>query len=113
MARCEIHCPGGSGGLAAGAAVAVAGGIAVAVFAIEYAVILIPGMAAVGLVTFVLYRVARRLTVAVWHGEHSPLVTSRAQALRVLEARSAPLAIEAPKRVVYRITDVRESSVER
>jgi len=95
MGRCEIHCPGGGDGAAVAVAVAAVGAaVAVAVFAVEYAVILVPGMAAAGVVTWVLYRVARRRTVAVWHGRYSPLVTSRAQALRALEGRTAPLAIE-------------------
>lgn len=82
--------------------------VAVVMFVVDYAVILIPGMAAAGVVTFVLQRFLLARTVLEWHGRYSPLVTSRAEALRALEARTAPLAIEAPKPVVYRITDLDE-----
>lgn len=114
MPRCDVHCPGGSAGMASAAIITAGAGIfAVAGFAAQYAVVLIPGMAGVGLVTFGLYRVALRLTVPLWRGERSPLAIGQAEAPRAVEARTAPLAIEAPAPVVYRITDVQQRSARR
>lgn len=111
---CHEHCPGGTAGAASAAVIAVVVAVfAVAEFAVRYALILAAGLVAVGVVTFGLYRVALRLTVACWRPESSPLAIGRAEAPPAVEARTAPLAIEAPKRVVISFTDVREGSVER
>ena len=95
MARCEIHCPrGADGATVASLAAAAAGLAALAVFALRYAVVLMIGLNVVALVTAGLYRVARRLTVLLWRGQHSPLDIGRAMAPAAVEAATAPLAIE-------------------
>lgn len=96
MARCELHCPGGSAGAVAVAVIAVAAAVfAVAEFAVEYALILVPGLAAVGAAAFALQRFLLARTVAVWRPQHAPLAIGRAEAPRVVEGATAPLAIEA------------------
>ena len=109
MARCDLHCPGAGDAVATAVAVAaVAAGVAVVVFAVEYAVILVPGLAGVGVVTFALQRFLLRHTVLRWDGRYSPLMRRRAPARVAVEAATARRAIEAPKPVVYRITDLGE-----
>lgn len=105
MARCDVHCPGGSAGLAVVAVIAAgAAAFAVVRFAAEYALVLVPGAVAVAGVVFGLQWFLWRRTVLAWR-------TVRQTAPLSLPAAASPLAIEAPKPVVYVITSVQQGSV--
>jgi hypothetical protein len=93
--RCEVHCPGGAGGLVAVAAVAAGAGVAVAELAVAYALVLAAGLAVVAAVAFGLQQVllARTVLVAPWR-KQAPVVLSL-PAAQPARALSAPRAIEA------------------
>lgn len=109
MARCDVHCPGG-GGVALTAVVALGAGVfAVAEFAVEYAVILVPGVVVMAAVVYGLQRLLLRRTLLVHATLRPRQGTARAVPARAVGARTAPLAIESP--AVYLITDVQQSSL--
>jgi hypothetical protein len=106
--RCDVHCPGGAGGLvAAAAAVAAGAGVAVAEFAVAYALVLAAGAAAVAVTAFGLQRVLLRQTVLVapWRKQARVVVS--------LPAPKPAAAIVAPRRVVEGLVIHEEQEVPR
>lgn len=95
---------------AAPLAVVVAGGVVAAAAAIAAAAAAIAAVLAAADLVLVAWLVAvLRTGPRTWR----PAAAVKAPARVAVEARTAPLAIEAPARVVYQITDVQESPVER
>ena len=100
--KCSVHCPSaGAGAVVAAAAVAVA--VAVAVVSVLLWVLVILAVADLVLAGAAL-TVVLRDRPQMWR----PPAAVKTPARVAVEGRTAPLAIEAPKRVVYRITDLDE-----